>query len=120
MDGDRTALFRPEAGSKSLQPVLFHRYEEISPRAKLLLAFRAALVGAATGVMPTFGQIVHGKHFDATRLNLSPLIKKVQAVANSLRCAPAKTRHRLTSSHQRQEKARLHYDHNANKEADVH
>src|SRR6516165_12565769 len=34
--------------------------------------------------MPTFGQIVHGKQFDATRLNLSPLIKKVQAVANDI------------------------------------
>ena len=81
---DDIVLFRPEAGNKSLQPVLFHRYEEISPRAKLLLAFRAALVGNAIGVMPTFGQIIHGKDFDCTPLNLSPLVKKVQAVVNDI------------------------------------
>ena len=81
---DGIVLFRPEDGNKSLQPVLFDRYEEVSPRAKLLLAFRAALVGNATGVMPTFGQIVHGRDFDSTRLNLSPLVKKVQAVANDI------------------------------------
>jgi hypothetical protein len=78
-------LFRPEAGNKSLQPVLFHRYEEVSPRAKLLLAFRAALVVNAIGVMPTFGQIIHGKGFDCTPLNLSPLVKKVQAVVSDIK-----------------------------------
>src|SRR5262249_23682588 len=82
---DGVVLSRPEAGNKSLQPVLFHRYEEVSPRAKLLLAFRAALVGNAIGVMPTFGQIIHGKGFDCTPLNLSPLVKKVQAVVGDIK-----------------------------------
>jgi hypothetical protein len=53
---DGIGLFRPEAGKQSLQPILFHRYEEASPRAKLLLAFRAALVENATGVMPALAK----------------------------------------------------------------
>jgi len=58
---DGVVLVRPEADNKSLQPVLLHRYELVSPRAKLSLAFRAALVGNAIGVTPTFGQIIHRK-----------------------------------------------------------
>src|SRR5262245_10364104 len=49
---DAIVLFRPESKHNSFQPVLFHRYEEVSARAKLLLAFRAALVGNAIGVIP--------------------------------------------------------------------
>ena len=82
---DGVVLFRHETGNKSLQPVLFHRYELVSPRAKLSLAFRAALVGNAIGVMPTFGQVIHGKDFDCTPLNLSPLVKKVQAVVSNIK-----------------------------------
>ena len=81
---DGIVLFRPEAGDRSLQPVLFHRYEEISARAKLLLAFRALLVGKAAGVTPTFGQVVHGNDFARTRLSLSPLIKKVEAAVDEI------------------------------------
>jgi hypothetical protein len=96
---DDIVLFRPEARNKSLQPVLFHRYEEVSPRAELLLAFRAVLVGNATGVMPTFGQIVHGKDLACTRLNLSPLVKKVQAVANDIMNLAKKSPPLLLCSH---------------------
>jgi predicted RecB family nuclease len=81
---DGIVLFRPEAGNKSLQPVLFHRYEEVSARAKLLLAFRAALVGNAIGVMPTYGQIIHGHDFDRTAISLAPLVKKVEAVVTAI------------------------------------
>lgn len=81
---DGIVLFRPDAGDKSLQPVLFHRYEEVSARAKLLLAFRAALVGNAIGFTPTFGQIIHGNDFDRTRLSVSPLVKRLQAVVNGI------------------------------------
>src|SRR5262249_37670383 len=81
---DGVVLFRHETGNKSLQPIIFHRYEKVSPRAKLLLAFRAALVGNAIGVIPTFGQIAHSKDFDCSPLNLSPLVKKVQAVVNDI------------------------------------
>jgi hypothetical protein len=82
-----------------LQPVLFHRYDEVSPRAKSLIAFRAAMVGNATGVMPTFGQIVHGNNFDSTRLNLSPLVKKVQAAADDIMNLANKSPPLLLCSH---------------------
>jgi hypothetical protein len=36
---DGIVLFRPEAGSKSLEPVLFHRYEKVSPRASCYSRF---------------------------------------------------------------------------------
>jgi predicted RecB family nuclease len=81
---DGIVLFRPEAGDRSLEPVFFHRYEEVSARAKLLLAFQALLVGKAIGVTPTFGQVVHGNDFGRTRLNLSPLIKKVEAAVDEI------------------------------------
>jgi predicted RecB family nuclease len=81
---DGIVLFRPEAGKKSLQPTLFHRYEEVSARAKLLLAFRAALVGDAIGVMPTVGEIIHGSNFNRAPLSLSPLMRKLQTIIDQI------------------------------------
>jgi hypothetical protein len=73
---DGVVLLRAESGNKSLQPVLFHRYDEVSHRAKLLLAFRAALVGNAIGHMPTSGRIIHGRDFDCAPVNLPPWSRK--------------------------------------------
>jgi predicted RecB family nuclease len=81
---DAMVLFRPKSKNSSLQPVLFHRYDDVSPRAKLLLAFRAALVGNATGVLPSHGQIIYGKEFVRTSIFLPPLVRKVNAVVGQI------------------------------------
>jgi hypothetical protein len=69
---DEVILFRDASKHNSLQPVFFNRYDEVTTRAKLLLAFRASLVGTAIGVMPTRGQIVYGTEFTRTTVFLPP------------------------------------------------
>jgi predicted RecB family nuclease len=81
---DAIVLFRPKSRNSSLQPVLFQRYDEVSARDKLLLAFRAALVGNATGVMPTHGQIIYGHKCTCTSIFLPPLVSKVNVVARQI------------------------------------
>jgi predicted RecB family nuclease len=66
------------------QPLLFNRYEEITSRLKLLLGFRAALVGAAIGVVPTHGLIISGRDFKRTRISLPLWIPKSRGVMHDL------------------------------------
>src|SRR5262249_30082746 len=81
---DGVALFRTASEQNSLQPVFFNRYDEVPARAKLLLAFRAELVGTVIGVMPTRGQIVYGTQFSRTTVFLPQLINKVQAAIKNI------------------------------------
>ena len=53
---DSIVLARTENARATYQPVLFYRYEEITVRAKLLLAFRAALIEKVTGVALSHGR----------------------------------------------------------------
>ena len=66
---DSVVLFGTASEHNSLEPVFFSRYDEIPTRVKLLLAFRASLVGTALGVMPTRGQIVYGTEFTRTAVS---------------------------------------------------
>ena len=65
-------------------PVLFHRHEEISIRAKLLLAFRAALIEKVTGIAPTHGQIIYGDDFTSITIPLSTFVAKVKRIVRSI------------------------------------
>ena len=67
----RIVLILDKKNNDSFEPVLFHRYDKISPREKLLLAYRATVIGKAWGIMPTHGQIIHGEEFNIVRVNLS-------------------------------------------------
>jgi hypothetical protein len=60
---DAVVLFRTESRGNSFLPVFFNRYDEVPARAKLLLAFRALLVGDAIGAVPDRGYIISGTHF---------------------------------------------------------
>jgi predicted RecB family nuclease len=71
-------LARAKSRRDSLEPVLIHRYEEVSNRVKLLLAFRAILIGKATGIVPSHGQIIHGQDFASLTIPLSTFIAKVE------------------------------------------
>jgi hypothetical protein len=54
------------------------------PRAKLLLAFRALLVGNATGVMADRGYIIYGTKFMRISIFLPSLITKVHSVLEQI------------------------------------
>jgi predicted RecB family nuclease len=75
---DSIVLARAKTGQSSLLPLFFHRYEGVSKKEKLLLAFRAALVAKATGIVPTHGQIIYGQNFTSTTIPLSSFIAKVE------------------------------------------
>jgi hypothetical protein len=81
---DAVVLFRTESRSNSLQPVFFNRYDEVPAKAKLLLAFRALLVGNAIGTMPHHGHIIYGNQFTRISISLPPLITKVQSVLGQI------------------------------------
>jgi len=55
---DSVVLAHAENARATYQTVLFYRYEEITIRAKLLLAFRAALIEKVTGVALSHGRIL--------------------------------------------------------------
>jgi predicted RecB family nuclease len=81
---DAVVLFRTESRGNSFQPVFFNRYDEVPTRAKLLLAFRALLVGNAIGAVPDRGYIIYGTHFTRISIFLPPLITKVQSVLEEI------------------------------------
>jgi predicted RecB family nuclease len=75
---DPIVLARAKNGRGSFHPVFFHRYEEVSQKEKLLLAFKAALVAKATGIVLTHGQIIYGQNFTSITIPLSAFIAKVE------------------------------------------
>ena len=81
---DAVVLLRSVSTHMLFQPLLFNRYEEISSRLKLLLGFRAALVGAAIGVVPTHGLIISGRDFKRTRISLPLWIPKSRGVMHDI------------------------------------
>ena len=80
----RIVLIRAKRNSDSFEPVLFHRYDEISLREKLLLAYKAAVIGKAGGIMPTHGQIIYGEEFNTIRVILSPFIAKAEQIVHDI------------------------------------
>jgi len=81
---DSVVLARAENGRDSYQPVLFYRYEEINIRAKLLLAFRAALIEKATGVALRRGQIIYGQDFNQVQIPLSTYVAKTEGMISRI------------------------------------
>lgn len=81
---DAVVLLRTESRGNSFQPVFFNRYDEVTARAKLLLAFRALLVGNAIGAMPHRGNIIYDTQFKRISIFLPPLIAKVQSVIGEI------------------------------------
>jgi len=64
--------------------MLFYRYEEINVRAKLLLAFRAALIEKATGVALRRGQIIYGQDFSQIQIPLSTFVAKTERMISRI------------------------------------
>ena len=81
---DSVVLARTEDGSATYQPVLFYRYEEITVRAKLLLAFRAALIEKATGVTLRHGRIIYGSDFSTVQVPLSAFVTKAERMISRI------------------------------------
>jgi predicted RecB family nuclease len=79
---DRLILLRSQNGY--LHPIVFHRPEELSLKAKLLLAFRCILVSQAIGITPTYGLIIHGRSFKSSTIRSSTLIPKLDACVNRI------------------------------------
>ena len=43
-----------------------------------MLAYKAAVVGKATGIVPAHGQIIHGEDFNTIKLTFTTFIAKVE------------------------------------------
>ena len=80
-----TVILRSDSGDKGdFEPVHFHRYAAISTREKLILGYRSAVVAALTGRPPARGLIVHGPHFEATRVAVASPLRKAKAVVSQI------------------------------------
>ena len=84
LQSDSVVLAYTENGRDSYQPVLFYRYEEINIRAKLLLAFRAALIEKATGIALRHGQIIYGQDFSHVQIPLSAFVAKAERMISRI------------------------------------
>jgi len=84
LQSDSNLLILDKKNNESFEPVLFHRYDIISPREKLLLAYRATVIGKAWGVMPTRGRIIHGEELNTIKVMLSPSIAKAEQIIHNL------------------------------------
>jgi predicted RecB family nuclease len=84
LQSDAIVLSRQSRG-EALTPMFFHRYEDISTRAKLLLAFRAIMVGKATGIIPTHGKVIYGREFAHSTIPLTTFIAKTENIIHSIR-----------------------------------
>jgi predicted RecB family nuclease len=78
-------LSRANNGHASFEPVLFHRYEELNARAKLLLAFRAVLIEKVTGIVLTRGRIILGRQFTSATIPLSALTVKAERIIRQVK-----------------------------------
>ena len=59
---DSIVLARPRKTSDLFELLLFHRYDEVSLREKLLLAYKATVVGKATVLCQPTGRSSMGKN----------------------------------------------------------
>jgi predicted RecB family nuclease len=81
---DTIVLAQDRKTSGCFEPLFFHRYEEVSLREKLLLAYSALVVGKATGTVPTHGQIIYGEHCNVIKVILSTFIAKVEQMIHDI------------------------------------
>jgi len=79
-----TVLVAAPHDSHGLQPVHFQRYPKVTIRDKLLLGFKAVLIGKLTGATPTRGKIIHGGNFEGTSVPLSAHTKNAQSIIEQL------------------------------------
>jgi predicted RecB family nuclease len=77
LQSDSIVLSRGKTGRVSYEPVYFDRYDNISLRGKLVLAFRAMLIEKAAGIAVSHGQIIYEQNFTRVTILLSTLIAEV-------------------------------------------
>jgi predicted RecB family nuclease len=65
-------------------PVRLLPREKLTPSDKLLLAFDALVLSAATSQAPPFGKIIHGREYSVVRVTLDELMNSAQAVAGQI------------------------------------
>ncbi len=82
---DGNVLVRSRKDGNGFEPLFFHRYDEVTPREKLLLAYRAVVVGKARDIMPTHGQIICGREFNTAKVTLSPFIAKAEQILRHIK-----------------------------------
>jgi predicted RecB family nuclease len=65
-------------------PVRFIPTEKITNRDKLLLAFDALVLSAASGQTPLFGKIIHGSEMKVTKVRVSELMKTTRSLVRRI------------------------------------
>ena len=70
-------------------PILFVPNEKITPHDKLLLAFNGLALSLASGKMPLFGKIIHGREQKTVKVQLAGLIGTAQSIVEKIRTQQA-------------------------------
>jgi predicted RecB family nuclease len=65
-------------------PIRFIPTEKITSRDKLLLAFDALVLSAASGKTPLFGKIIHGREMKVTKVRVSELMKTTRTLVRRI------------------------------------
>jgi hypothetical protein len=65
-------------------PVRLIPWEKLTPQDKLVLAFDALVLGAATGHTPSFGKMIYGKAYTVARVTLAAWIPSAQGVVDKI------------------------------------
>lgn len=89
------ALERLDSSGKtkhsSYVPVRFVPGEKLTKHDKLLLAFDALVVHAASGKMPSFGKIIHGSELRVAKVRVAELMKATRSVVRRITAQQANT-----------------------------
>lgn len=65
-------------------PIRFVPREKITSHDKLLLAFDALVISAASGRQPAFGKIIHGNEQKTVKVQLADLVKTAKAIVGKI------------------------------------
>jgi predicted RecB family nuclease len=79
------ALIRFSQDSCLYEPVLYYRPQKITRIQKLLITYKALVLGQLQGEIPTYGHVIYGDKFSFTKIRLSSHIDKTEELLLNLK-----------------------------------
>ena len=79
------ALIRSSKNSRLYEPVLYYRFSKITRIQKLLLTYKALVIGQLQGEIPTHGHVIYGDNLSITKVKITSFISKVEELILDLK-----------------------------------
>ena len=79
------ALIRSSKNSCLYEPVLYCRFPKIISIQKLILGYKALVLGQFQGEVPTYGYVIYGNNFSITKIRLASYISKIEELISDLK-----------------------------------